>query len=676
MYSSHTQLDLSATLPHWIERTSSLNTLREMPESGVSSLVADSRSTSPEEKKARIFPRFRSKSIDTATQTEMCQSSIAELFKVSHSPISDDDSSTDGDIPNEGVSPSRLSPEPLITLEREDEGNETLIKENSTESTSNTNSLCPSGEQKTRSILRSPRLDSDTTITRGTEKLSSTVTPALTNGIMSPTSILTPHPHTILPAGTGSPASEDSDMNTSSPSPKMEVVRCHTTEALSEMQSNMSVQTFSGDMQFNVTYVESGSQKEETTKPKDEKEVKFPDAKKSKISTGLEEGCVAFPPNCEPQSEQVNEVRSEQPASMAEIDMKSSDTEAVLKQSTPTPEKPLQRHKVMFSSDTKSSSPDLKRKNRSVGSISSGCSYATTASSVKGSTSKPTKNASKQGSRPDPRRHSLPAFDHSTRVEMQKSRLLGTKVHITPAHRRVTGKGVRELSQLYEATSSSTKLPNSGSPIGTRRVSSRIPHSVSTKAARNTKVGAQANSLSKKIDTEKRKGPVHSRSFSQPAQPLSKAVKDGSDSPHRKQRTKSEILPAPLQGILKRRPNGAVNATNSGICTSTQTECENLNSNNNYHQKYSLSLPSRRMRGSRVPIVRFSEGQNSSCPYQAPSVYGHCDKKTPAEWENFALSWSYSDHASHKLISSQDEGVGDSGQNYVTQVTVVVPPQH
>jgi len=67
----------------------------------------------------------------------------------------------------------------------------------------------------------------------------------------------------------------------------------------------MSVQTFSGDMQFNVTYVESGSQKEETTKPKDEKEVKFPDAKKSKISTGLEEGCVAFPPNCEPQSEQV-----------------------------------------------------------------------------------------------------------------------------------------------------------------------------------------------------------------------------------------------------------------------------------------------------------------------------------------------------------------------------------
>jgi len=310
-------------------------------------------------------------------------------------------------------------------LEREDEGNETLIKQNSTESTSNTNSPCPPGQQKIRSILRSPRLDSDTTITRGTEKLSSTVTPALTNGIMSPTSILTPHPHTILPAGTGSPASEDSDMNTSSPSPKMEVVRCHTTEALSEMQSNMSVQTFSGDMQFNVTYIESGSQKEETTKPKDEKEeVKFPDANKSKISAGLEEGCVAFPSKCEPQSEQVNEVRSEQPASMAEIDMKSSETETVLKQSTPTPEKPLQRHKVMFSSDPKSFSPDLKRKNRSVGSISSSCSYATTASSVKGSTSKPIKSASKQGSRPDPRRHSLPAFDHSTRVEMQKSHLL------------------------------------------------------------------------------------------------------------------------------------------------------------------------------------------------------------------------------------------------------------
>ena len=129
--------------------------------------------------------------------------------------------------------------------------------------------------------------------------------------------------------------------------------------------------------------------------------------------------------------------------------------------------------------------------------------------------------------------------------------------------------------------------------------------------------------MSKKIDTEKRKTPAHSRSFSQPAQPLSKLVQDGADSTHRKQRTKSEILRAPLQGILKRRPNGAVNATNSGICTSTQTECVNLNSNNNYHQKYSLSLPSRRMKGSRVPTVRLVWG---------PPVVWHHATSPPVAW--------------------------------------------
>ena len=678
MYSSHGQLDLSATLPLWMERTSSLNTLREeMPETGASSLVVDSRSPTPEEKEVRTFPRFRSQSIDTATQTEMCQTSIADLFKLRHTPISDDDSSTDSDIPNEDI--SLLSPsEPETILEEESVRNGTPTKRNSTGSTSNTKSLCPSSEQKIKSILRVsiPRCDSDTNIRKDTANLTSTPTPTLTNGVTSPTPVLTPHPHTILPAGTGSPSSDDSDMNTNSLSPKIEVVQCHTTEALSEMQTSTSVQTWSGE--FNVTYVDSRPHEDETAKPKDEEqEVTSADANKSGSSAELEEGFTAFPPNCEPQSEQLNELRK--PASVSDKGAKSSETEDVVKQSTTIPGKPSQSHKVMFSSDTKCSSPDPKRKNRSVGSISTSGS-ATTASSVKGSSSKPKQSASKQGSKPDPRRHSLPAFDHSTRIEMQKSRLFGTKVNITPAHRRVTGKSVRELSQLYEASSGSSK-PTSKT---TRSESSRSPHSASMKPARDPKVGAQAtskgtsngsilsqaNSLSKRRDTDKRKGPVHSRSFSQPAQPLPKPVQGGVDPTHRKQRTKSEILRPPLQGILKRRPNGAVNATSSGTCTSTQTECVNLNSNNN-----SLSLPSRR---SRVPIVRFSEGQNSSCLHQAPTynMYGHCDKKTPAEWENFALSWSYSDPVSHKLVSSRDEGVEGDGQSYLTQVTVVVPPQH
>ena len=171
----------------------------------------------------------------------------------------------------------------------------------------------------------------------------------------------------------------------------MEVVRCHTTEALSEMQTSMSVQTRSGE--FNVTYVDSRPHEDETTKPKDEEqEVTSADANESGSSAELEKGVTASPPPTvsHAQSEQLT---SEKPASVSE---KSSETD-VAKQSTPIPGKTSQSHKVMFSSDTKCSSPDPKRKNRSVGSISTSGS-ATTASSVKGSSSKPKQSAPKQGS--------------------------------------------------------------------------------------------------------------------------------------------------------------------------------------------------------------------------------------------------------------------------------------
>ena len=79
----------------------------------------------------------------------------------------------------------------------------------------------------------------------------------------------------------------------------MEVVRCHTTEALSEMQTSMSVQTWSGE--FNVTYVDSRPHEVETAKPKDEEqEVTSADANESGSSAELEKGFTAFPPNCEP----------------------------------------------------------------------------------------------------------------------------------------------------------------------------------------------------------------------------------------------------------------------------------------------------------------------------------------------------------------------------------------
>ena len=85
----------------------------------------------------------------------------------------------------------------------------------------------------------------------------------------------------------------------------------------------------------------------------------------------------------------------------------------------------------------------------------------------------------------------------------------------------------------------------------------------------------------------------------------------------KKLRTKSETLSVAKQGILKQRPNGTVDTWNScDIGSQTRVglaECVNSNSesNNNCHQRHSLSLACRGKQHSGIPVVRFSEGQSS-----------------------------------------------------------------
>ena len=93
------------------------------------------------------------------------------------------------------------------------------------------------------------------------------------------------------------------------------------------------------------------------------------------------------------------------------------------------------------------------------------------------------------------------------------------------------------------------------------------------------------------------------------------STSNAQSSPEKKVCTKSETLSVAKQGILKQRPNGTVDTWNSSD-NGSQTrvglaECVNSNSNNNCHQRHSLSLTCRGKQRSGIPVVRFSEGQSS-----------------------------------------------------------------
>ena len=636
------QLDYTGAHTHWLQRTSSLSKLQEMPESDVGLQVTDLHSTTNPD---AISKKFRSMSVDIATQTEMYYNSTAELYDFRHSPTSDD-SSTESETLNRAVSPlstSSLSHEPLERLEVMD-GTGSPMKRDSTGSMSSAKSPSPSSQRKLKSILRTS---------------SSKIGVTQTNNVLPPASTIL---HTILPAGSVSSTSEESDTNTNPPSPKVEVVQCHTTER--KIETGMGPQRRSGSVQFNVTFVESGLMSEETK----EKETMQPeeetvtDADKPETSVSLEEASRSFP-KCEPQlldKSLSSEATSEQQTLISERSTKNEKQNQSSEKSSP-------KHKVMFSPDTRSSSPTPKQRNKSTGSINT---YSSTTIATRVGAKHSTMNSKHHDSesskyqtwrgKPDLRRSSFP---HTTRVEVQRTHLSGTKpAKITPIHKRLTGRGVRELSQMFETHSDSTKPTtptlssgstkpttptlssgstkptlSSGSTkpttptlsSGSKNVSSRVPISACGKHTGSQKLRAQSNSRlgtegndgpmaqcfnstsTSSSDTEKRRTPTHSRS-----QSVSKLnAQSGTESTQRKLRTKSETLSVAKQGILKQRPNGTVDTWNSSD-NGSQTrvglaECVNSNSNNNCHQRHSLSLTCRGKQRSGIPVVRFSEGQSS-----------------------------------------------------------------
>ena len=633
------QLDYTGAHTHWLQRTSSLSKLQEMPESDVGLQVTDLHSTTNPD---AISKKFRSMSVDIATQTEMYYNSTAELYDFRHSPTSDD-SSTESDTLNRAVSPlstSSLSHEPLERLEVMD-GTGSPMKRDSTGSMSSAKSPSPSSQRKLKSILRTS---------------SSKIGVTQTNNVLPPASTIL---HTILPAGSVSSNSEESDTNTNPPSPKVEVVQCHTTER--KIETGMGPQRRSGSVQFNVTFVESGlmskeTKEEETMHPEEEPAT---DVDKPETSVSLEEASTSFP-NCEPQLPEKSlssEATSEQQTLISERSTKNEKQNQSSEKSSP-------KHKVMFSPDTRSSSPTPKQRNKSTGSINT---YSSTIIATRVGAKHSTVNSKHHDSesskyqtwrgKPDLRRSSFP---HTTRVEVQRT---GTKpAKITPIHKRLTGRGVRELSQMFETHSDSTKPTtptlssgstklttptlssgstkpttptlSSGSTkpttptlsSGSKSVSSRVPLSACGKHAgsqilRAQRLGTEVtdgpmaqrfNSLTStsSSDTEKRRTPTHLRS-----QSVSKLnAQSGTESTQRKLRTKSETLSVAKQGILKQRPNGTVDTWNSSD-NGSQTrvglaECVNSNSNN-CHQRHSLSLTCRGKQRSGIPVVRFSEGQSS-----------------------------------------------------------------
>ena len=178
----------------------------------------------------------------------------------------------------------------------------------------------------------------------------------------------------------------------------------------------MGPQRRSGSVQFNVTFVESGlmseeAKEKETMQPEEEP---VTDVDKPETSVSLEES-TSFP-NCEPQLPEKSlssEATSEQQALIAERSTKNDKQSQSSEKSSP-------KHKVMFSPDTRSSSPTPKQRNRSTGSINT---YSSTTIATRVGAKHSTMNSKHHDSesskyqtwrgKPDLRRNSFP---HTTRV--------------------------------------------------------------------------------------------------------------------------------------------------------------------------------------------------------------------------------------------------------------------
>ena len=720
------QIDLNASIPPWLLRASSLSALVQK---------AEVSATSKRDSESGTFPRLRSRSIDAMTNTKARFRALGGLHSFrSNSTISDvedaDSSEEESDTIIEDL--STVEDTTLCNSSSSADSPQAQAPEN-TQSPTHTQS--PSGEPKLKSILRtsSPPFNSNTNNAAGRTTSSSNHERSTTESSHMDLREATPTPmdsttdidtttHTLVPTGATSSSSDDSD-RALSPSPNIEIVDCipvnkkadpvqffvtlanhpHNEEPqkhlVPEIAVNSPTNTVPPPLQNMPVSTKNASPSPSplsvppnpaTDKPEELSPPQSPPASSSEPPpAATDKPEVLSPPQSPPASssepppaatdkpEELSPLQSP-PASSSEPPPAATDKPEVLSplQSPPAsssepppaatdklevlspPQKPPSKHKVMFSDEAMTKSPETIQISRSA----------------------ETMRSHKTRNRSPERRLSLPNIDGSSKKgEVQKKRTT-PKLKIPPVHKRITGKSVKQLSEMFDSPEGNFSPPSARVPrrrtldgskcVSTGNITAAREERQLSKATRRTSRALPPRSKSEekpppRVGTSSKYQGKRSisRSQSQAAErsQLAQDSKSVLPSPRsvsgkRCERTRSDVGPPPT--IVSSSPPGTLKRKSTTTPSSSPSPRIKANYSNYHQQPRGTTLPTKGRKGRTPSTSRLVDG-HFTC---SVSEGGH-------KGDNFGFSYK-------SLSNNGGTGSADCSRAYVATVTVVLKPEH
>lgn len=639
-----------ARLLPWLQRTSSLNTLLEGPEAVVK----------PQQPST---PPLRSKSLDAATNSKLRFQSLTQLKFRTASPIdsSDDDSDTIiQDLTSVGDASLRVElprgDEPVVNRSnnhKEERGtcaNEGRVdhvnEENISSRLSSISLVCPprdavaplSNSDPTPAVSNPPDVvpvtltgsDCSQSYHEETE-VPHTCVPLSTE---LPSSTPT---HTLLPTDTSSSAGEDSE-RLSPAHPKVETVECITSSQPQSPESSDSVQ-------FVVTFSASSSSEEAPEETKEDPAIKtmfevgVPSS--SELDTSGSATAVAAPDVAPVQgeiTEHTSVVDTSTPDSTASTSKDILPETEAQEDKTPATQTPNQKDDPpLVTRSAERSKPPVK---------------------------------SKPG-----RRHSLPAVSKMA-VEGRRNRTVTPKDRVTPVHRRYAGKSVRELSKMYESSTSKGTSKDAvkqiTSPPRTRDGRGRIGKGTSpgrTSTRKTSSTIPPAVRYSSRPQTHSK--PVKRKETTQEPLPGAEAPARSCSSQHRAAPTRTSrgknVPSSPKQPSRLNRERPSRGAYMD--CSRTVAVRPNSNANNNTSLSPRVHRHQRSVTTGETTVPSLHSGQDTHL---------RCGEGCKAQVERsntFELSWTRNGRSSGCFKSLAGTRTQTS-PGYVAKVTFTVLPEY
>ena len=279
----------------------------------------------------------------------------------------------------------------------------------------------------------------------------------------------------------------------------------------------------------------------------------------------------------------------------------------------------------------------------------------------------PKSHSEARSTSPD-RRLSLPVFSRSIKAGMR---------HVPPAYKRYTGKSVKQLSEIFEESAVCTERTTSPKKVATTEVSTKPAAkpkpTPSTSTGTKGAAGQHRSDPSKKRPEVARK-PISRLHQSKSALELRRSSTIGATSTTASQKRVSQPTRAEIGTKLATHGSPKHKRfTTTGISSkpAKTTRIPPISNANGSMQQKSMTRESPG-RGKKSKATIHTQGQTSHI-VQVSAIRAIKGRKSPAEWDNFGLSWS---NAGKKCSGGTLDSHTHSDCSFVTTtVTVVVQPE-